>query len=346
MEIKVIGQDSSVTSQIMEFDEQQFHDIVKYVNELDVNEFDIYEELYKSKKNMFPSIVEKKNLDNKIDNLKRNNPLLETEKQGNDYEWIYINRREKKEDAFRYYFGIDPINLYKLIEKMTEKFVFKGIPVSFKYQQEGKKKAVDRIILYTNSLYKNEVEKTLSEIYSENKELFVDSERPLPWIYKSNIPNVYMSPESRNHEKSYGEYFASALMDAKKIFHYLYQEDKVRNQKQLEVLKRVVLSTMLRNGCFLTKDGRRIVTEEQGIKTFYDKDKNELKNILDCKNGYYYEVKYDSSFEGKKAFLNNFYSVKNVLNQQGVQAKKLTREERNREIYNYLYPQSNNIIHK
>ena len=207
MEIKVIGQDSSVTSQIMEFDEQQFHDIVKYVNELDVNEFDIYEELYKSKKNIFPSIVEKKNLDNKIDNLKRNNPLLETEKQGNDYEWIYINRREKKEDAFRYYFGIDPINLYKLIEKMTEKFVFKGIPVSFKYQQEGKKKAVDRIILYTNSLYKNEVEKTLSEIYSENKELFVDSERPLPWIYKSNIPSVYMSPESRNHEKSYGGSF-------------------------------------------------------------------------------------------------------------------------------------------
>ncbi len=346
MEIKVIGQDSSFTSHIMEFDEQQFHDIVKYVNELNVDCYDIYEDLYKSKRSMFPSITEKNILDNRIDNLKKINPLLETEKQGNDYEWIYINRREKGEDAFRYYFGINPVNLYKLVEKMTEKFANKGIPVSFKYQQEGKKNVVDRIILYTNSLHKEEVEKTLSEIYNENRELFFDSERPLPWLYESNIPNVYVSPESRNHEKSYGENFSSALMDAKKIFHYLYQEDKVKNQEQLEVLKKIVLSTMLRNGCFLTKDGRRIITEEQGIKTFYDKEKNELRNVFEYKNGDYYEAKYDFTIEGKKAFLNNFYSVKNVVNQLGVEVRRLTRQEKNKEIYNYLYPQTANNMHK
>ena len=53
MEIKVIGQDSSFSSHIMEFDERQFYEIVKYVNDLNVDDYDIYEDLYKSKKNMF-----------------------------------------------------------------------------------------------------------------------------------------------------------------------------------------------------------------------------------------------------------------------------------------------------
>lgn len=342
MEIKVIGQDSSFTSHIREFDEQQFHDIVKFVNELDVNAYDIYEDLYKSNNSHFPSAAEKSALDAKLSRLKGINPLLETDKQGNDYEWIYINRKDKGEDAYRYYFGINPMNLYRLVEKMTEKFCEKGITVSFKYQQEGKKRSTDRIILYTNSSHKEEVEKALSEIYSENRELFSNSERALPWLYRSNTPNVYVSPESRNHDRSYGEHFANALMDAKKIFHYLYQDDKVRNEGQLESLKAIVLSTLLRNGCFLTKDGRRITSEEQGIKSFYDKDSNTLRNVFEYKNGDYFEAKFDSSIEGKKALLNNFYSVKGVTNQQGVQTRRLTRQERNKEIYNYLYPQSSN----
>ena len=44
------GKEGYSSSYIKEIDEQQFHDIVKYVNNLDVDEFDIYENLFKSSK--------------------------------------------------------------------------------------------------------------------------------------------------------------------------------------------------------------------------------------------------------------------------------------------------------
>ena len=345
MRINVLGYDQSVTSNIKEIDEEQFYNIVKYAINLDVDEFDIYEELYKSKNNVFPDSSEKDALDYKLNTLKQDNPLLETEKQGQSYEWVYINKKEKGEESFRYYFGINPMNMYKLVEKLTEKFITKGIPVSFKYQQESKKKLADRIILYTSYLHKEEVENVINEVYNENNELFFDSEKALPWIYESNTPNVYIAPESSNHEKSYGERFASALIDSKKIFHYLFQEDKIRNEQQLEMFKKIVLSTMLRNGIFLSKDNKRVLTVEQGITTFYNKENNILRNVIDDKNTNYYEVEFDSSLEGKNAFLNNFYFVKSVTKQQGVQTRVLSREQRNREIWNYLYAQPSNNIH-
>ena len=289
---------------------------------------------------------QKRILDDKLNNLKSRFPLLETEKQGNDYEWVYINKSQKGEDAFRFYFGINPMNMYQVVEKLTEKFVSRQIPVAFKYQQAGKRKLADRIILYTNSKYKEEVEKAINDVYNENKELFNGSERILPWIYKSKTPNVYISPEGVLHIKSYGENFTSALLASKKIFHYLYQEDRVRDQSQLEMLKKIVISTLLRNGTLINKDGSRMYTAEQGIKTFYDKDHNCLKNVIDDKKGDYYEVQYDSSIEGKKAFLENFYSVKDVQKQPGVQPRVLSRAERIQEVNRFLYPQATANIHK
>lgn len=339
--MKIIGYGSDVTSKIREFDEQQFHDIVKFVNDLDVGEFDIYETIYKSKYSSFPSETEKMQLNAKLDFMKRRNPLLETDKQGSSYEWVYINRKGMGEEYFRYYFGINPMNLYKLVEKLTEKFSGAGIPVSFKYQQEGKRKSADRIILYIDSVHKNDVERLINEVYLENKELFNNSERVLPWVYESSTPNVYLAPESVNHQKSYGEKFAAALLAAKKIYHYLYQDDKVRSSEQLEMLKKIVLSAMFRNEVLISKDGGRIIMPEQDIATFYDKEKNVLRNVIDEKNGNYYEAVFDSSFEAKKSFLENFYYVKSVVNKPGVQKRVLSRSERIREIYNFLYPQTN-----
>lgn len=339
--MKIIGYGLDVTSKVREFDEQQFHDIVKFVNDLDVDEFDIYETIYKSKYSCFPSEAEKMQLNTKLEFMKRRNPLLETDKQGTSYEWVYINRKGMGEEYFRYYFGINPMNLYKLVEKLTEKFSRAGIPVSFKYQQEGKRKCADRIILYTDYAHKNEVERLINEVYLENKELFNNSERILPWIYESRTSNVYYAPESVNHQKSYGEKFAAALLASKRIYHYLYQDDKVRDSKQLEMLKKIVLSAMFRNGLLISKDGRRIVMSEEGITTFYDKENNSLRNVIDNKNDNYYEVVFDSSFEAKKCFLRNFYSVKSVVNQPGVQKRVLSRSERNREVYNFFYSQAN-----
>lgn len=346
MKMEFLGYDSSVSSQIRDFDELHFYNIVKYVNNLSVDEFDIAEDLKNSQYNLFPDQQQKKYLDSKIGELKEKCPLLETGKQGLDYEWIYINRKEKGQDAFRFYFGVNPMNMYKLVEKLTEKFVEKGVTVSFKYQQEGKRKQADRIILYTNSIHIAKVEEAIYEVYNENKELFNGSERMLPWIYESKIPNVYFAPENINHSKSYGELFANALMDSKKIFYYLYQEDKVKDPKQLEMLKKIVLSTMFRNGLFLTKDNKRAYTAEQGITTFYFKEDNSLRNFLDDKSGKFYDVTYDSSLEGKRAFLNNFYTVKKVSPQKGATPRVLSRQERIAEIFNYLYPKQNNDIKK
>ena len=72
--MELLGYDSSVASAIRDFDEQQFHDIVKYVNDLDVDDFDIYESLYVSKYKSFPSENEKRQLDDKLNNMKRMKP--------------------------------------------------------------------------------------------------------------------------------------------------------------------------------------------------------------------------------------------------------------------------------
>ena len=346
MELKLIGLDQSVADSIKEFDEQQFHDIVKYINELDADEFVVDKKLYESKYQTFPDESQKAILDNKLNILKSNYPLLETHNQGNDYEWVYINRAQKGGDSLRFYFGINPMNMYQIVEKLTEKFVSRQIPVSFKYQQVAKKNDADRIILYTNSQHREEVEKAINDVYNENKELFDGSERILPWIFQSKTPNVYITPEGVLHDKSYGESFTTALLDSKKIFHYLYQEDRVKDQSQLEMLKKIVISTLLRNGTLFNKNGLRMYTAEPGIKTFYDKNENCLKNVIDNKNEDYYEVRYDSSLEGKKAFLKNFYTVKEVQNQPGVQARTLSRAERNQEVHNFLYPQTTNVVSK
>ena len=330
---------------IKDFDEQQFFNIVKFVNELDIDAFDIYESLYKSKFNNFPDNYSQKRNEDILKNMKTNINFLETEKQGTSYEWVYIKRKEMENISYRYYFGINPENMYKLVEVLTKKFTNYGIPTCFKYQQEAKKGLSDRIILYADTKHKSQIESVLSQVYEENKELFSNCERALPWIYEANIPNVYIAPESLNHEKSYGERFANALLDSKKIFHYLYQENRIKNNDQLEVMKKIVISTLLRNGIFITKDNKRIGVHEQGITTFYDKDKNILKNIVQDINGNYHEVEYDSTIEAKKAFLNNFYSVKNVQPQTGVKTRTLSPEERRKEIYNFLYPNQNPQIH-
>ena len=95
---------------------------------------------------------------------------------------------------------------------------------------------------------------------------------------------------------------------------------------------------MLKNGVLLESSGKRLGTYEPNIKTFYDKNSNTIKNVIDEKNGNYYEVSYDSSIEAKKAFLKNFYSVKNVEKESGVEKRVLSREERINEIYRTLYP--------
>lgn len=335
------SKDKYDSSFIKEIDEQKFHDIVKYVNNLDINEYDIYEEITQSKYNMFPSALEREKLEIKLNEIRRKYPSFQFNDQGSSYTYIMNNNNEVGNLTYRYYFGVNPLNMYKLVEKLSEKIASYNIPVHFKFQKEVKRKMADRIVLYTDTNHRQEIEKVIKDVYNENKELFYGAENILPWIYESNINGVYFAPESIDHEKSYGELFSKALLDSKKIFHYFYQEEKVQNNEQLEFLKKVVMSCLLRNGVLLSKDNRRLATNEGPITSVYDKDKNVMKSTVQGRDGFYYEATFDSSFEGKKAYLNNFYSVKSVENTLGVTTRKLTKREKEIEIYNYLYRNNN-----
>ena len=66
---------------IKEFDEQHFFNIVKFVNELDIDEFDIYESLYKSKFNNFPDHHSQLKNEENLRAMKNKTYFLETEKQ-------------------------------------------------------------------------------------------------------------------------------------------------------------------------------------------------------------------------------------------------------------------------
>lgn len=336
------------SSYIKPIDEQIFHDIVKLVYNFDLNDESIlYESIYQSKYKDPNIDAYKTELDETINRLKMNaNKKIETDNQGSSYEWVYLKRNEIPMTSYRFYFGVNPEFMHIVSKELTIKLYNLDIPVSFKYQKEAIKNNCDRIILYVDSKNKDAVEKAIEEIYNEKPELFKGSERALSWIYNSNVPGVYFAPECFNRSKSYGEEVARSIADSKKIFNYMFGVTDSnpfvsRNpQKELEALKEIVLSVMLRNGVLLSKDGRRISSKELGIKTFYEMDTGVLKNLIDDPHGLYHEVKYSPTKEGRLALIDNFYSVKDVRKREGMQTKTLTREERLKEIYNFLYPQN------
>ena len=335
------GKEGFDQTYIKEFDEQQYHDICKMVNNLDVDAFGSYDISYKSRFNDFPGGEERERLYNLINQINdRNGNVIRDSEKSNSYEWIHINKKEIENTTFRFYFGVNPMNLYTLVEKLIDKFSSNNTPVYFKFQKEVLRNNVDRIILYTDTKHKDEIERLINEVYNENRELFDGAERALPWIYNSKVPNVFFAPEALSHNKSYGELFESAIQDSKKVFHYLFQEEKVRNKEQMEALKKIVISMMFKNGLLLSKNGKRLGTFETDITIFYDKKKNELKTVHEDNDGYY-EIIYDSSLDGKKAFLSNCYSVKTANYYPGMKCRKLSKEQRNKEIYAFLYPNQN-----
>ena len=52
----------------------------------------------------------------------------------------------------------------------------------------------------------------------------------------------------------------------------------------------------------------------------------------------YFEVKFFPTFEGRKALLENFYSVSTIQPQTGLEIRYLTLEQRREEINRILYP--------
>ena len=88
-DFEVIGLSYNYEKAIRGIDEKHFFDIVNFVNKLDIDNYDVYEELYESKYSSFPPESEKSKLDDKLNTLQIQYPLLERGSQGHDYEWIY-----------------------------------------------------------------------------------------------------------------------------------------------------------------------------------------------------------------------------------------------------------------
>lgn len=299
----------------------------------------IYSTFYNTKYPEQDLSVEEQKIEEYLNEIALKEPsIMRTKTQGKEYRWVVIDEKNIGEIAFRYYFAPNPKNMHEIVRELTEKFTEKKIPVKFKFQLKDKMNECDRIILYTDSQHQKDVEQVIQEIYQQNPSLFEGSERPLPWIYESDTPNVYLAPETPG--SSYGEVFARTMIEAKEIFCYLYgitdsnkrislQGEDAKNA--LDYMELIISSLLLRKGLLLSKDGKRIVFKDN-IKSYYDYKTGELTCYCDDNYGHH-SVVYSQNMDGKNALLRQFYGISQLQPQKGVSVKHLTQKERRRELY-------------
>lgn len=315
----------------------------------DENKF-LYDKFYKSKYNYFNSNNEKNLLDY-LKQLEFSNELISTEEQGNYYTWVKIDEKQIKSTSYRFYLASKPEYMHEIVYELTNIFLKTGVPVEFKFQKEAKKANSDRIIIYSDYKNKDLIEKCIKNIYDNKPYLFLDSERPLPWIYESIIPNVYLAPETPG--TSFGLKFAKTLKETKDIICYLYGitdkksqlsikfESQEQYEKVMNFIDSIVTSLLFRNQLILSKDNRVMSIKDCNVTTYYDYETGFLTN-RNYDNRGYYEALFEPSKEGREALLNNFYSVSLINSQKGVTTRFLTKEEREKELYINLYGNTNN----
>lgn len=340
----IAPRDTSLMSMVRTVDEKiilQLVDSCLKIKKDDENAT-IYSKFYESKFRAFDMTSSSEKLLNYLQLVKTTNGGIRTKEQGKEYRWIIVNEASIGETAYRFYFAPKPENMHAIVQKLTEEFTKNNIPVKFKYQLSGKMAECDRIIVYSDFLHRESIEKAISKVYKENSQLVVNSERALPWIYESTIPNVYLAPETPN--SSYGEKFAETMINAKEIFCYMYGVTDSNNKlnlsgddakRALDCLKLIVVSLLFRNGLLLSKDGRQMEFKDN-IKTIYDYKSGRLKNFCDNQDGYHSATFLQNS-AGKNAFINNFYGVSMLSSEDGIIVEHLTPDERRRQLNEALY---------
>ena len=213
-----------------------------------INLFSLYKEFYKSKYEQKEYFLKE---------YKLHEDLVEMEEQyssdifrfriNNEYEWIKIYPNEIGEIKYRYYIAPNPDNIHELVENLASAFLENNAPVKFKYQLEKKMADCDRIIIYCDKENKEQVEKALRYLYQNNEKLFDGSERALPWIYESSVPNIYIAPETPGF--SYGLKFADTLIKIKQSINNL------PINTTYEIVRQIIVSTLKNNGLlFKTED--------------------------------------------------------------------------------------------
>lgn len=280
-----------------------------------------------------------------------NNFNVRISSQNKEYKWIKINTENIGSIAYRYYIAPDPNNMHAIVKILTFTFATQNIPVRFKYQLTTGMEQCDRIIIYSDANSKDKVENALRNVYQNNSSLFSSCERSLAWLYDTSIPGVYIAPETPG--EAYGNRLSDVILEAKQAFNFLYgitnSNSKVTlngndAEQAVEYMKLLITSLMLRKGILLSKDGRWITIKDKSVKSYYDSETGFLINSNMDERGYF-EVKFSPTAEGKKALLENFYSVSTIQPQAGLKVRHLTpdlrREEIDRILYPHKYSQSN-----
>ena len=104
----------------------------------------------------------------------------------------------------------------------------------------------------------------------------------------------------------------------------------------IEYMKLLIASIMLRKGILLSKDGKCIDIKDKNVKANYNYDTGILEHSNTDSRGFY-SVKFYPTKEGRKALLENFYSVSLIQQQTGLSVNYLTPEQRREEIDRTLY---------
>lgn len=312
--------------------------------------FNLRDELYSSK-------YRAKYLDSKERNLEFflqsiNNKQVRTKNQNKEYKWVKINTENMGQIASRFYIAPNPENMHEIVRKLVEVFLSQKIPVRFKYQLTTGMEQCDRIIIYSDYQHKDKIESAIKQVYQENQFLFDGCERSAAWLYDTIIPCVYSAPETPGD--AYSNRLTDVIMEAKDTFNYLYgitnNNSKITlngkdAEQAMEYMTLLITSLLLRKRILLSKDGRCINIIDKNVKTVYDFETGILKNSNMDERGYY-EVQFYPTQEGKKALLENFYSVSTIKPQKGLVTRYLTVEERNEEINRILYPSKYNDSQK
>lgn len=308
----------------------------------DTERYNLRDALYTSKYR--PNNLEKKELEleNFLKSLQHSN--IRTENQNKEYKWVKMNTENMGDISSRFYIAPNPNNMHEMVKKLVEAFSAQNVPVRFKYQLTTGMEQCDRIIIYSDAYSKDKVERAIKRVYQDNPSLFRGCERSLAWLYDTSVPGVYSAPETPG--EAYSNRLADVILEAKQAFNFLFNLTNRNSQLHLtgayrelamNYMKLLIASLMLRRGILLSKSGRNIRIIDKNVKSYYDAETGILRNSNMDERGYF-EVSFFPTFEGKKALLENFYSVSTIKPQTGLTVRHLTPEERREEIDRFLYP--------
>lgn len=276
------------------------------------------------------------------------NTNIRTENQNKEYKWVKINTSNMGDICYRFYIAPNPEQMHEIVKKLVETFAVQNVPVRFKYQLTSGMEQCDRIIIYSDFNNRKLVEQSIKSVYQSSPQLFNGCERSVAWLYNSEVPGVYFASETPGD--AYSNRFTDVILEAKKTFNFLYGITNSNKNitlsgkdadQAIEYMKMLIGSIMLRKGILLSKDGKCINIKDKSVKAYYNYDTGILAHSNNDSRGFY-SVEFFPTIEGRKALLENFYSVSPIQQQIGLSVKYLTPEQRREEIDRALYPHKYN----